>query len=252
MYQSATCADRVRRGSITTSGTPRLRTCFDLCPEMHIGREQVGAPADHQVGLDDRFRIGAADRADGGVPCRLAATVAHRAGPQPAGAHRVEQTVRQAAVHQPLVRAVAVAEQRQRSGLGDDGLPAQRDVVERRVPGDRREPALALRANASQRRGEAFRRMHQFGVAVHFGAGKAGGERLVGIALDAHDAIRSRHAPAASTCRDSRAHKPREQFPRLASRGTGDHGRSNRAGVIGHREVARPDHCAVVPDVVAN
>ncbi len=27
MYQSATCADRVRRGSITTSGTPRLRTC---------------------------------------------------------------------------------------------------------------------------------------------------------------------------------------------------------------------------------
>ena len=27
--------------------------------------------------------------------------------------------------------------------------------------------------------------MHQFGVAVHLGAGKAGGERLVGIALDA-------------------------------------------------------------------
>ncbi len=66
----------------------------------------------------------------------------------------------------------------------------QRDVifVERRVPRDRRELAVALGADASQRRGEALRRMHQLGVAVHLGAGKAGGERLVGIALDAHDA----------------------------------------------------------------
>ena len=35
---------------------------------------------------------------------------------------------------------------------------------------------------------EALRRVHQLGVAVDLGAGEAGGERLVGIALDAHDA----------------------------------------------------------------
>ena len=165
-----------------------LADLLDLRPEMHVGGEQIGAPADHQVGLDHRFRIGAADRPHRDVPRRLAATVAHRAGPQPAGAHRVEQPVRQAAVHQALMRAVAVAEQRQRSRLGDDGLPARRDLVERLVPGDRRELAFALRADAAQRRGEALGRMHQFGVAVDLGAGKAGGERLVGIALDAHHA----------------------------------------------------------------
>ncbi len=46
------------------------------------------------------------------------------------------------------------------------------------------ELALALGADAAQRRGDAVRRMDQFGVAIHLGAGKARGERLVGIALD--------------------------------------------------------------------
>ena len=66
----------------------------------------------------------------------------------------------------------------------------QREVISSSacVPGDRRELALALRADAAQRRRQAFGRMHQFGVAVDLGAGEAGGERLVGIALDAHHA----------------------------------------------------------------
>ena len=124
MCQSASCADAAAARIDDDELNAALAHLLDLRPEMHIGREQVGAPADDQVGLDDQFRIGAADRADGGVPGGLAAGVAHRAGLQPAGAHRVEQAVRQAAVHLPLMRAVAVAEQRKRSGLGDDGLPA--------------------------------------------------------------------------------------------------------------------------------
>ena len=41
--------------------------------------------------------------------------------------------------------------------------------------------------------------MHQLGVAVDLGAGEAGGEGLVGIALDAHD-------PPSSTVGEERAH----------------------------------------------
>ena len=125
----------------------------------------------------DRFGIGAADRADGEVPGGLAAGVADRAGLQPAGAERVEQAVDEAAVHLPLVRAVGVAEQRQRPDCGDDGLPARDDLVERLVPADRLELALALGADAPQRRRQPLGRVHQLDVAVDLGAGKAGGER---------------------------------------------------------------------------
>ena len=61
------------------------------------------------------------------------------------------------------------------------------DLVERLVPGDRREFALALGAGAAQRRRDALGRMHQLGVAVDLGAGKAGRVRLIRVALDAHD-----------------------------------------------------------------
>ena len=49
-------------------------------PEMHVGGSQVGAPRDHQVGIDDRFGIGAAHRADRHFPGGLAARVADRTG----------------------------------------------------------------------------------------------------------------------------------------------------------------------------
>ena len=97
-----------------------------LGPEMHVGRDQIGAPGDDQVAVVDRFRVGAADRPDGQVPGFLAARVADRPGDQPARAERMEQAQHQPAVHLPLMRAVGIAEQRQRPGLGDDPLPARR------------------------------------------------------------------------------------------------------------------------------
>ena len=67
-------------------------------PEMDIGGDEIGAPGDDQIAVDHRLGIGAADRADGQVPRRLAAGVAHRAGDQPARAQRMKQAEHQAAV----------------------------------------------------------------------------------------------------------------------------------------------------------
>ncbi len=167
---------------------PALLRRLDLGPEMNVGGDQVGAPRDDQIGLVDRFRVGPANRADRHVPGALAARVAHRAGNQAAGPQRVEQAEQEAAVHLPLMRAIGIAEERQGARLGNDRPPAPGDLVERLVPADRREFALALGAGAAQRRLQPRRRMHQLGVAVDLGAGKAGGEGLLGIAGDAHDA----------------------------------------------------------------
>ncbi len=64
---------------------------------------------------------------------------------------------------------------------------------------DRCESALALGADAAQRRLQALGGVHQFGVAVDLGAGEAGGERLVRIAFHASD-------PAVLDMRQQRAH----------------------------------------------
>src|SRR5204862_6042965 len=82
-------------------------------------------------------------------------------------------------------RAVGIAEEGRRARLGDDRAPAPGDLVERRLPADRRELALALLPDAAQRRRQPLRRVDELGVAVDLGAGKAGGERLIGVALDA-------------------------------------------------------------------
>ena len=156
-------------------------------PEMHVGGGEVGAPRDHQVGMHDRFGVGAAHRAERHVPRRLAAGVAHRAGLQARGAQRVEEAVHQAAVHQPLMGGVGVAQQGERTAFPDDRLPPGGDLVERLVPGDRRELAGALGAAAPERRGDALRRVHQVGVAVDLAAGETGRVGVIGVALHAHD-----------------------------------------------------------------
>ena len=55
---------------------------FRLGPEMHVGRDQVGAPGDDQVAVLDRFRVRTGGRPDRQVPGLLAAGVADRAGNQ--------------------------------------------------------------------------------------------------------------------------------------------------------------------------
>jgi hypothetical protein len=151
---------------------------------MYVGRDEVGSPGNDQVAVVNRLRIGAGDWPQRQVPGLLAAGVADGAGDQPAGPEGTEQAEQQAAVQQPLVRAVGISEQRLGAGLGDDLLPAAGDLVERRVPRYRREPPLPLGADPAQRRPDPVRRMHEFGVAVDLRAGETGGERVLRIALD--------------------------------------------------------------------
>ena len=99
----------------------------------------------------------------------------------------MEQAVHQAAVHQALMGGVGVAQQRQRTALGDDRLPFGRDLVERLVPADRLELARALGAGALQRRLDALGGIDEVGVAVDLSAGETRRVGMVGVALHAHD-----------------------------------------------------------------
>ena len=177
---------------------------------------------------DDRLGIGAADRSHGHIPRRLAAGVAHGAGLQPTCAEGVEETVHQAAVQLALMRAIGIAEECERPALGDDGLPACSDLVERCVPRNRGELALPFRPAPAQGGGEALRRMDKLGVTVDLGAGKPRREGLRGIAHHTH------HAPALDLCEQRahvgtivRAHHP-DRFHALPPRLPGERGRHCR------------------------
>ena len=87
---------------------------LDGGPEMHVGGVQVGTPGHDQVGLPDRFRIGAANVAHGDGPGGVGAGVADSAAAQAATAQGVEHAVGEAAVDLTLMRAVGVAQKRQR------------------------------------------------------------------------------------------------------------------------------------------
>ncbi len=194
---------------------------LELGPEMDVGGDEVGAPGDDEVRMLDRFRVGAADRPHGHVPGGLAAGVAHRPGAQPAGAERVKEAVQQVAVQLPLMRAVSVAEDRQRPRFGDDRLPTGDDLVERLVPADRRKLPGTFRPDPAQRGFEALGRMHELGVAVDLGAGKAGGERMVGIAVDPyHPPVLDPRQQRAHVGAIMRAHHP-HRFQNTTSRSTG-------------------------------
>src|SRR5258707_1117173 len=93
-----------------------LAHLFDQRPEMHVGGDEIGAPRDDEIAVDHRFGIGAADRADGVIPRRLAARVAYRAALQPRGAERMEEPVDEAAIHLPLMGGIGVAENGERAG----------------------------------------------------------------------------------------------------------------------------------------
>ena len=141
---------------------------------MHVGRREVGTPGDHQVGMNDRLGIGAADRSDRDVPDtsqQVSHTVPACRRELPEG---MEQAVHQAAVHQVPDGRVGVTEQRQRAAFGDDRLPFGGDLVQRLVPADRLELARALGPTRRSGVRIPFRRIHQIGVAVHLAAGKAG------------------------------------------------------------------------------
>jgi hypothetical protein len=100
----------------------------------------------------------------------------------------MKQPVDQPAIELPLMGAVGIAEQRQRPRLSDDRLPTRGDLLERLVPGNRRELALAFGADAAQGGCQAPGRIEELVVVVDLGAGIAGGQWIGGIAPDARDA----------------------------------------------------------------
>ena len=188
MCQSAWAAVRLRRGIDHHQLRAPRPSLLDLGPRVDRRRDQVGAPGDDQVRVGHRLRIGPADRAARRLPRDVGARVADRPGLEPSGAEGVEEGHGDPAVELALVRAVAVAEDRERPVLPADGLPAVHQEVEGLVPAHRPELAGALRPRAAERRPHAIRRVHQLGLPPDLRAHEAGGERLVGIALDADQA----------------------------------------------------------------
>ncbi len=161
---------------------------LDLGPRVDGRRDQVGAPGDDQIGVRHGLRIGAAHRTARRLPRDVGTRVADGPRLKPRGAEGVEEGHGDPAVELPLVRAVAVAEDRERPVLPADGLPAIHQEVERLVPAHRPELGGSLRPRPAERSPHAIRRVHQLGLPAHLRAHEAGGERLVGIAFDADEA----------------------------------------------------------------
>ena len=175
---------------------PRL---LDLRPRVDRRRDQVGAPRHDEVRVDHRLRIGPPHRAAGRLPRDVGAGVADGPRLEPRRPQRVEQRHRKPAVQLPLVRAVAVAEDRERPVLADDGLPACHQLVEGLGPAHRLELPGSLGPRPSERGAHAIRRVDELGLAPHLRAHEAGRERLVGIPLDADQ-------PPVVDVREDRAH----------------------------------------------
>ena len=153
--QSAWAAVRLRRGSITTSCAPPRARLLDLGPRVDRRRDEVGAPGDDQVRVDHGLGVGAAHRTARRLPRDVGARVADRPGLEPRRAEGVEQGHGDPAVELPLVRAVAVAEDRERPVLTTDA-PASVSRA-RRAPrpsspaGTRRLPSAPSGGAASAR-----------------------------------------------------------------------------------------------------
>ena len=167
----------------------RLPPRLDRRPEVDVRRHEIGAPRDQEVGVRDGLGVGASDGTQRRRPPGVGRGVAHGAGDQPRGPEDMEQRHGEPAVDLTLVRAVAVPEDGERSVGADDRLPTLHELVERRVPGDGGESPLALRADPPQRRPQPLGRVHPLGLAAHLGAEEAGRDGVVGIPLDADEAV---------------------------------------------------------------
>ncbi|MCY1221265.1 hypothetical protein D9M72_333130 [compost metagenome] len=150
-------------------------------PEMQVGGNRVAPPDDHQPGIDHVLHVHAHAGAVG-VAQRGGAGAGADGAVQPRRAQLVEEARGHAlALHQPHGAGVAVRHDRLRIARGDR-LQAGGDGVQRLLPGDRRELAFALPADALHRRQQPVRVVGALGVARHLGAQHALRAGMVGIA----------------------------------------------------------------------
>ena len=168
---------------------PRLPRLGDVGHDVDLGGGRIATPDDDQVRLRHLARVRAHVCADPGPPA-----VAGKARADglvlPRIAHDVAEPIDAVALHQAHGAGVVV---------GPDRLKAVRlrradervgDQVERIVPADGAEGAVALLAGALQRLREAPRVMHALGVARDLGADDARSVVVLPRAPDGTDPVR--------------------------------------------------------------
>ncbi len=176
------------------------------------GGGRVRAPDDDARRIPSRTRIeaelgGSVDVAERDV----AGVVADRVRLDLGGAEPVEESLRER-VREQAERAGVVGVQDGRPALRvDDALEALGDLLERRLPRDRREAAFTLRAGATERPDEASLGVEPLGVVAEraLAAELAAADRMVRVA--AHDepvaaALDQDSAAVVAVARAGRAH----------------------------------------------
>ena len=132
---------------------PRL---LDERHHVDRGVRRVDAPQHDEVGADHLLGVVARDLAEGRAPAAVGCRHADRSV-EPAGAERVEQRMPGKELDLPHRAGVRERQDRLAAVPRHDLAPASRDLRERVVPGDALEAALALGADATQRRQHAQR-----------------------------------------------------------------------------------------------
>src|SRR6185437_1994319 len=125
-----------------------------LCarPEVQARRDRIAAPDDDEAAVLELLDVHADRGADDRGPSRLAGGRADRAIEKRCAQAMEEATIHRRALEQPHRSRVAVRKDRLRAvARPGDRLEALCDLVERLVPRDAREAALALGADAAHR-----------------------------------------------------------------------------------------------------
>ena len=152
-------------------------------PKVEVRHDRVRAPEDDQSCLVEAFRVHADRRAERGLQAVLARGRAERAIELRRAELVEEPAVHRAVLHHAHRAGVA----RGQDGLGILGrgrLQLRRDLIERLVPGDALELALALLADPLHRVLQAIGRIGALEVVRNLGADRALGERCLRVALD--------------------------------------------------------------------
>ena len=147
----------------------RLAGASHVRHDVDLGRDRVGAPHDDEVGIRHLARIGPQKLANAGEPARLGRRHADR-GLLPRIAHGVAQAIEAIALQHTHVATGVIGPDGLRARALGDACETFRDLVERVVPVDRLEHAVALGALAPKRVEQPMRMLEPLGIARDLGA----------------------------------------------------------------------------------
>ncbi len=178
----------VARGSTTTSFAPACRASLMKGIEVDARGRRIHAPEHDQprvhVVLVGDARHLAVETHVGRAGCRRAHGPRETRGAEPAPQRRIVGVLRE----EPVRSAVA----ERQDGLGARAIANRHhplgDVIQRFIPADAGEDAVALRALPNRRVEEAVLAVHALGEAPHLAADVAAGDRVLVAAVDFDDA----------------------------------------------------------------